>query len=77
MFAYTKPDAGPEAWEPLTGHLAEVARRASGFAEAFGATGLGRAAGLWHDLGKASAAFQWDVLGAGADEADTDAADNL
>ena len=41
----------------------------------FGAAELGRLAGWWHDLGKASAAFQHHVLAAGADEADRDADD--
>jgi len=72
MFAHSKPGVSRDAWEPLTAHLSHVAERAAGFASAFGAEGLARAAGWWHDLGKASRAFQEDVLGCGGDEAALD-----
>jgi CRISPR-associated endonuclease/helicase Cas3 len=42
----------------LKDHLICTARLASERASAFGAEGWGYAAGLWHDLGKYSAAFQ-------------------
>src|SRR4051812_29787472 len=42
-----------------------VARLAEEFASAFNAGGWGRVAGIWHDLGKYSDAFQ-DYLGRGA-----------
>ncbi|MBX3316151.1 MAG: CRISPR-associated endonuclease Cas3'' [Phycisphaeraceae bacterium] len=45
-------------WEPLEKHLRDVAERACEFAAAFGASELGRLAGLWHDLGKCSDEFQ-------------------
>ena len=67
--AHTHP-AGRDRWEPLQTHLDEVATVAAGFADAFGCGPLGHALGRWHDLGKASAAFQERVLGAGLDEAE-------
>jgi len=72
LYAHTH-DAGREHWEPLTGHLRDVAERAAAFAAPFGAAELARLAGWWHDLGKASDAFQNDVLGAGLDESDSEA----
>lgn len=73
MYAHTRPGQSEEHWELLQHHLAEVSARAGKFARVFGAGEMGRSAGWWHDLGKASSAFQEGVLGAGADEADTDA----
>jgi len=52
------------AWQPLSEHLLRVAVRAEGAAAAFGAGPWGRAAGLWHDLGKGSAHFQTYLLAA-------------
>lgn len=64
-YAHTLPSRGKEHWEPLLDHLARVAdgdgeslSGASHFASAFGAEEWGRLLGLWHDLGKYSAAFQ-------------------
>ena len=76
MYAHTKPGQDKTHWEPLTVHLNEVAHRASTFAAAFGAAELAKAAGWWHDLGKASQAFQRDVLGSGGDEAAANAGDD-
>lgn len=76
-YAHSLPDHPQTDWEPLSEHLAAVARRAEGFGSAFGADALTGLAGLWHDLGKASRAFQERVLGVGADEALTDDADSL
>ena len=70
-FAHSKPGAPPADWEPLREHLEKVGRLASEFASAFAATEWGRLAGLWHDLGKYSGAFQ-RYLRAGA-EPQTDA----
>lgn len=57
FFAHSTP--GPKVeWEKLDCHLREVANRAAGFADAFGARDWGKIAGLWHDLGKYSAQFQ-------------------
>ncbi len=45
-------------WHDLRQHLHAVARRARAFAEPFGAGPWAELAGLWHDLGKYSRAFQ-------------------
>ena len=42
----------------LEGHLRAVGDLAGEFASIFGASGWGHLAGLWHDLGKYSSAFQ-------------------
>lgn len=54
-FAHSAPPG--QSWEPLKDHLQDVAERAAGFAEAFGAADEARAAGLLHDLGKYSDLF--------------------
>jgi CRISPR-associated endonuclease/helicase Cas3 len=56
-FAHTHPDGDLE-WEPLEGHLSEVADLARSFASAFTAGDAAYVAGLWHDLGKFSRQFQ-------------------
>jgi CRISPR-associated endonuclease/helicase Cas3 len=64
MTFYAHTNDGPEdSWEPLEVHLRQVARLAAQFASAFGAAEWGRRAGLWHDLGKYSAAFQRKLRG--------------
>ena len=56
-YAHTNgPD--PEKWQLLEEHLKNVSDLAGNFAAAFGAEEWGRLAGLWHDLGKYSVAFQ-------------------
>lgn len=55
LYAHTS-DMDP--WESLEDHLQAVGIRAESFASAFGAETLARIAGRWHDLGKASLAFQ-------------------
>ncbi len=57
-FAHTKDDSNTEGWQTLEEHLIGVADLAQRFASAFDAGPWGRAAGLWHDLGKYSEAFQ-------------------
>jgi len=57
-YAHTFPGAPEDCWEPLERHLAEASRLAEEFADGFGAGAWGHAAGLWHDLGKYSKAFQ-------------------
>ena len=60
------PDGSPRPqteWEPLytgngNGHLEQVAQLAEAFAGKLGAADWGHLAGLWHDLGKYSKAFQ-------------------
>src|SRR5690606_28742219 len=62
-YAHTAPEAGGE-WQLLDDHLREVAERASKFGDAFEAAEWARLAGLWHDIGKYSSAFQQDLRGA-------------
>lgn len=57
-YAHSLQNRPTSEWEPLKKHLQEVAELAATFAGAFGAEGWGRLAGLWHDLGKYSSAFQ-------------------
>lgn len=58
FFAHSLPGRLEADWEPLEKHLERVAELAASFADAFGASEWGRLAGLWHDLGKYSEAFQ-------------------
>ena len=74
FYAHTRqnPDgtARPvDEWEPLDVHLRNVADQAAAFASAFDAADWGRLAGLWHDLGKYSTAFQNYLKGASGIEA--------
>ena len=64
-FAHTRPGRPVGEWEPLEGHLREVARLAEHFGSAFGSGGWARLAGLWHDLGKYRASFQGYLRRAG------------
>lgn len=57
-YAHTLDGKPPSDWQPLEEHLKNVAEMARLFAEAFGAGDWGYLAGLWHDLGKYSEAFQ-------------------
>ncbi|MCA9248065.1 MAG: CRISPR-associated endonuclease Cas3'' [Planctomycetales bacterium] len=57
-YAHSLAGRLPLEWEPLDDHLQAVASRAGEFAACFGARDWGRVAGLWHDLGKYSSAFQ-------------------
>lgn len=56
--AHSKIGRPEDEWEPLEQHLAEVARLAERFGEPFGARDWAQLAGLWHDIGKYSTAFQ-------------------
>lgn len=55
FFAHSGPTR--DRWEPLAEHLRDVAKRAAGFAEAFGVGEEAYLAGLLHDLGKYSDEF--------------------
>jgi CRISPR-associated endonuclease/helicase Cas3 len=62
-YAHTVDGKSDEAWEPLLRHLLEVAAGAAEHGERFGAGELAHAAGLLHDLGKYSEAFQARLRG--------------
>jgi len=51
-YAHNLEDKLPSDWQPLEGHLRNVAEIARGFAENSGAGGWGYIAGFWHNLGK-------------------------
>ena len=63
-FAHSSGSAS-RAWEPLEEHLQAVSSRARQHCAAFSAESWGRAAGLWHDLGKYSQRFQEYLRAAG------------
>ncbi|MET0180390.1 MAG: CRISPR-associated endonuclease Cas3'', partial [Novosphingobium sp.] len=58
IYAHSLPGEPERQWERLADHLTEVGEKASSFAAWFGAEQAARAAGLLHDIGKVSAAFQ-------------------
>ncbi len=58
FFAHSLEGEPPEKWQPLEEHLKNVAELASQFAVRFGGDNWAYLAGLWHDLGKYSPAFQ-------------------
>ena len=58
MFAHSRPGRPTAEWEPLSDHSREVGALARAFARAFGFGEAAFAAGLLHDIGKASAAYQ-------------------
>lgn len=57
-YAHSLKGHPPEKWHALENHLSAVANNAAGFARAFGGENWAYLAGLWHDLGKFSDAFQ-------------------
>jgi CRISPR-associated endonuclease/helicase Cas3 len=64
-YAHTVAEGPQETWEPLLRHLQEVAELAAMFGARCGLDDLAGAAGLLHDLGKYSAAFQARLRGSG------------
>ena len=63
-YAHTFPGRPEAEWQDLGQHLESVSRRAADSGAWFGAGDWAGVAGLWHDLGKYSHAFQ-DYLRAG------------
>ncbi len=57
-YAHSTDSADKSDWQILSEHLIGVAEKADAFAAAFGAQEWGRCAGLLHDAGKATGAFQ-------------------
>lgn len=57
-YAHTSEQPTREDWQPLDSHLEEVANLAATFAASFNAADWARIAGLLHDVGKATPAFQ-------------------
>lgn len=58
MYAHSAQGLSTETWEPLPEHLARVAELAAAFAAPFGWSEAAKAAGLLHDIGKVSQAYQ-------------------
>jgi len=58
FYAHSLEGEPPEKWQRLEEHLESVAKMAAELAEPFGGGEWARLAGLWHDLGKYSHAFQ-------------------
>jgi CRISPR-associated endonuclease/helicase Cas3 len=61
-YAHTVAQQPPEKWHLLEEHLHDTAAKAEGFASDFASAEWGCLAGLWHDLGKYSSAFQEKLL---------------
>ncbi len=57
-YAHSLKGRPPEEWQALDEHLKNVAKLAADFARPFGGEKWAYLAGLWHDLGKYSNAFQ-------------------
>jgi len=62
-YAHSTDSPDKSNWQPLGEHLEEVARLAEEFAAVFQAGDWGRFAGLLHDAGKATGAFQMRLEG--------------
>lgn len=63
FFAHSVEGKPEEEWQPLADHLSAVARLAADFASPFGRSEMASAAGLLHDLGKYTDAFQSRLRG--------------
>jgi len=58
FFAHTIEGQTCEAWQPLEDHLNHAANLAQSFADSFNSGNWAYCAGIWHDIGKYSDAFQ-------------------
>lgn len=58
FYAHSLSDAGKEDWQRLATHLCHVGRLASARGDKLGLATVGSLAGMLHDLGKYTAAFQ-------------------
>src|SRR5271165_1827788 len=65
FYAHSLPDRDKREWQPLAEHLRAVADAAGARGAKFGAGNAAALAGLMHDLGKYSLAFQRRLEGAG------------
>jgi CRISPR-associated endonuclease/helicase Cas3 len=65
FYAHSVPDRDKRQWQPLAEHLRSVAEEAGARGAKFGARNAAAFAGLMHDLGKYSLAFQRRLEGAG------------
>jgi CRISPR-associated endonuclease/helicase Cas3 len=65
FYAHSLPDRDKQQWQPLAEHLHAVADAAGARGAKFGARSAAALAGLMHDLGKYSPAFQRRLEGAG------------
>lgn len=63
-YAHSKEGEQPEKWQLLEVHLENVAKMAQAFADRFRSGNWAFLAGLWHDLGKYSLAFQNRLMSA-------------
>ena len=63
FFAHSIAGEPEGRWQPLSRHLEGVGDMAAEFAISFGQSDLARVAGLLHDLGKYTAAFQHRLRG--------------
>lgn len=63
FYAHSTDSSDKSNWQPLEEHLEGVAQLAQKFATAFRAGDWGRCAGLFHDAGKATEAFQQRLEG--------------
>ncbi len=68
-FAHSLAGRPKEEWHRLEDHLKGTAEKAARFAGPWGAADLAYLAGLWHDLGKYTAAFQHRIGALDGDEA--------
>ena len=75
LWAHSRKDESPDRWQPLDQHLRNVATRAAESAARFRSGEWTQLAGMLHDLGKASDAFQGYLLRSnGLDDSEYDSA---